>query len=404
MIRPYLALLREERSVLLFGIGCAFLSSPGQTFFISLFLGEISSSLGLTAAQLGSLYLFATLSSASLLPMTGHWVDRMDLRHYSIAVMIGLAAACAVMSVVSGPWSLFIAFMLLRLTGQGLMTHLAVTSIARYFTARRGRALSLVAMGYPLAEAVAPSIAVALIAAWGWRSGYLIIGGAVLAVAAPILLQLVWKKTSFTRAPALEDGAARVRILDGLRIVIGTRFFWCALPILLFMPFTSTALVFHLNVIAMERGWSQTLIAIGFVCFAAGDALGLFVAGPMVDRVGARNLLSFMNLPLLLGIACLGLFEGNWALLAFLGLMGASSGVVQTTVSAAWAEVYGVNRVGTIRSFVIMLTVGGTALGPALVGLMLDSMPIASICSMLIAAGLAAAALAAAEARQGRPA
>jgi MFS family permease len=204
MIRSYVELIRDERPALLFGVGCAFLSSPGQTFFISLFIGAISASLGLGSAQLGSLYLVATLGAASLLPLTGHWLDRVDLRRYALFVAGGLAAGCGVMAIADGPIGVLFGFMLLRLTGQGLMTHVAVTSIARYFNRQRGRALSVVAMGFPLAEGIMPAIAVAMIAALGWRMSYALIGALVLAVAAPILIRLIWRVPSFTRPPGWE--------------------------------------------------------------------------------------------------------------------------------------------------------------------------------------------------------
>jgi predicted MFS family arabinose efflux permease len=144
------------------------------------------------------------------------------------------------MAIADGPIGVLFGFLLLRLTGQGLMTHVAVTSIARYFNRQRGRALSVVAMGFPLAEGIMPAIAVMMIAALGWRMSYALIGALVLAVAAPILIRLIWRVPSFTRPPGWERPGRAPRALDGLRIVIGTRFFWSALPILLFMPFTST--------------------------------------------------------------------------------------------------------------------------------------------------------------------
>lgn len=51
MIRSYMALIRNERPALLFGIGCVFLSSPGQTFFISLFVGAVAIGLLLDAGS-----------------------------------------------------------------------------------------------------------------------------------------------------------------------------------------------------------------------------------------------------------------------------------------------------------------------------------------------------------------
>jgi MFS family permease len=395
MLRSYGALVRSERSLLLFGLVCTFLSGPGQTFFIAQFVGSFQEGLSLGAAHLGTLYLAATLGAASLLPVVGYWIDRLDLRLYVVLVVAGLATACFAAAASAGPASLFVAFLLLRLTGQGLMTHTAVTSIARYFENQRGKALSLTSMGFPLAEGILPVCAVLLISGIGWRASYATIGAFALIGAMPLLLALIRSRPTFTE-PSYRQGAARPpRITDALRIVLPTRFFWLALPILLFMPFTSTALIFHVETIAGVKAWSRELVAAGFIGYALGHAAGLLFSGGLVDRFSARALLPFMNVPLLLGLLLLASWDASAALFLFLALTGFASGLVQTTVSAVWAEVYGVERLGTIRSFAVMLMVAGTAAGPAVLGTLLDrELPVATIASGLLTIGIAASLLA----------
>lgn len=68
--------------------------------------------------------------------------------------------------------------------------------------------------------------------------------------------------------------------------------------------------------------------------------------------------------------------------------------MVQTTMAAVWAEVFGVARLGTIRSFAVMLMVAGTAAGPAGLGLMLDAgLPVGAISTVLCGYGLLASLL-----------
>lgn len=107
-------------------------------------------------------------------------------------------------------------------------------------------------------------------------------------------------------------------------------------------------------------------------------------------------MLALMNLPALAGIACLAWVDSAPGLLLFLALTGISSAFVQTSVSAVWVEVHGTAQLGTIRSFTVMLMVGSTAAGPAALGILLDTGWSAGAVSMLLlAAGLAAAVLAA---------
>jgi len=373
MLKAYTTLLRDERPVLAFACACTFLSAPGQTFFISLFIGSLSDSTGLSAGQLGSLYLGATLGSAALLPWFGHWIDRIDLTRYVLGVMAGLALACAVMSMAAGPVSLFAAFLMLRLFGQGLMSHTGLTSVARYFAEARGRALSLVVMGFPLSEAVFPPLAIALIGMIGWRATYLGTALFVLVVALPALLWLSAGRPGFTRPPAHATGTARPSAWDGARIVMRTAYFWLVMPLLIYMPLTATALIFYIQPLGAAKGWSPELIAASFTGFAAGHAAAILVGGNLVDRFTARDVLAATGLPMVLGIVLLGLFDAPLAAFVFMGLIGASTGLAHTVVSAMWAEVYGIERLGTIRSFSVMLMVAGTAVGPALAGPMIDA-------------------------------
>jgi len=373
MLKAYSSLLRDERGPLAFGAACTFMSAPGQTFFISLFIGALSDSLGFTAGDLGSLYLGATLGSAALLPWFGHWIDRIDLRRYAAAVLVGLAVSCAVMASAAGPVSLFIGFLMLRLSGQGLMTHTGMTSVGRYFVSRRGRALSLVVMGFPLSEAVMPALAVILIGAIGWRATYLAVGAGVLLIALPLLLWLVAGRQAFIQPTARGEGTRRPSAWDGARIVGRTAYFWMILPLLIYMPLTATALIFYVQPIGEAKGWSPELIAAAFSSFAALHAGAILIGGGLIDRFTARNVLAATGLPMVVGIVLLGMFDAPLIAFAFMGLIGASTGLAHTVISAMWAEVYGVERLGTVRSFSVMLVVAGTAVGPALAGPMIDA-------------------------------
>lgn len=395
MLKAYTTLLRGERPALAFGCACTFLSAPGQTFFISLFIGALGDSLGFSAAQLGSLYLGATLGSAALMPYFGHWIDRIDLRFYAAGVMAVLALACALMAAVNGPVSLVIAFLLLRLSGQGLMSHTGMTSVARYFAERRGRALSLVVMGFPLSEAMFPALAVMLIGAIGWRATYLAVGLAVLLIALPAMQWLIAGRARFTQPPAQPEQTRRPSALDGMRIVTRTAYFWMVLPLLVYMPLTATALIFYVQPIGETKGWSPELIAAAFSSYAAFHAGAILIGGNLLDRFTARNTLAGAGLPMIAGIILLALFDAPLTAFAFMGLIGASTGLAHTIASAMWAEVYGVARLGTIRSFSVMLMVAGTAAGPALVGLMIDAgWPVAAIAGLFAGIGLAATLLA----------
>jgi MFS family permease len=207
----------------------------------------------------------------------------------------------------------------------------------------------------------------------GWRASYLVVGIAMLVCAAPALYGLAASMPEFSRPPGSDRAGARPRARDALRVLSRSRFFQGVLPIICFMPFAGTAFIFHIQALAGMRGWSSALVAAAFGAYAVSHATALLASGLFIDRFGARRLLPAMIAPMLAGLAILASFTGPSALILFLALMGATSGVVQTTTSAAWAEVYGVTRLGAIRSLIVMITVAASALGPAALGAALDA-------------------------------
>jgi MFS family permease len=117
----------------------------------------------------GTLYMLATLASAAVILWSGKLIDRFDLRTVFAVTTLGLCAACVVAGSATGPLGLLLALFMLRHFGQGLMSHIAVTSVNRYYQSVRGKASAIVNQGFTIAEATLPITISALILAIGWR-------------------------------------------------------------------------------------------------------------------------------------------------------------------------------------------------------------------------------------------
>ena len=114
-------------------------SSFGQTYFIAIFAPWLKDELGLTDGGFGSLYTLGTLASAATLMWVGKYADWFRIRWLAAGVLLSLAAMCLAMSLVPAAWLLLPILYGLRLFGQGLPTHLAITGIGRWYVRRRGR-------------------------------------------------------------------------------------------------------------------------------------------------------------------------------------------------------------------------------------------------------------------------
>ena len=109
-----------------------FLSSFGQTFFISIFAGEIRDVYELTHGSWGAIYAIGTMSSAIVMIWLGTTADRFRARQLGAIVLVGLALACLAMSVNTSVLILPVIIFCLRLFGQGMAHHIATVTMARF--------------------------------------------------------------------------------------------------------------------------------------------------------------------------------------------------------------------------------------------------------------------------------
>ncbi|MFU8812595.1 MAG: MFS transporter [Balneolaceae bacterium] len=367
----YLAFALKERRLLSFAVSLTFFSSFGQTFLISLFVPFFLGAFHLTNATFGTLYSAATLLSAFMLPYLGQMIDRISLRNYSLAVAGALVAAALLMAAAWHIAILFLALVLLRLAGQGLSGHTAQTAMARYYDHHRGKALSISNLGYPMGEGVLPIAIAGLLALVHWRVSWLIIAGCIAFLLIPALWALVRNdaRTHHTGEEADRDGSA----WDDYRLVFSESRLPFILPAILLPPFWITGIFLYQVSTAEQLGWSAALIASAFVAFAVARIVFGLIAGPLVDRFTAQKVFPFLLLPMIGGLLIGAAFSAAWAAFLYMALFGVTMGFAGTIKSALWAEMFGVERIGTVRSLFSSLMVFATAVSPMLVGWMLDS-------------------------------
>lgn len=361
----YIRFILSSPRFLAFGFLIAAFSSFGQTFFIGLFGAELRSTFDLSHGGFGTLYSLATVASAVTMVWAGRLIDRFDLQHFTVAVCLGMVGACFVMAGAPTAAALAGAIYLLRLTGQGLMSHIAVTAMARYFDAGRGKAISLAAMGHPAGEAVLPLVTVGVIALLGWRTTWLALGLVLAVVMLPMVLFLLKghaeRHRGYVAAQAAREASPGARDWSLSEVVRDPRFA-LIVPGLLAPPFIVTGVFFHQAHLVEAKGWSMTWWAGTFVAYAVCTVIASFLAGPVVDRLGAVRVMPFYLLPLGAALLFLAGTDASWAALAFMMVAAVTTGSGHPITGALWAEVYGVKHLGAIRSLQHALMVLGTAL------------------------------------------
>ena len=363
----YRSLVARHWRILCFGGVLMALSSAGQTFFIALSGARIRQDFQLSDGDFGTAYAAATIASAATMAWVGRLVDTVSVRRFTMAVGLVLAGACLLLA-----WSpnlpvLVLSLYLLRLAGQGLMAHTAMTTIARALPADRGKAIGLAALGLALGEALFPIAAVRGIGALDWRPVWLLCAGAVLL---GLALALTLARPGFGPARAMAAGQPPSGPAESA--LWRDPAFLRRLPILLCSPFITTAMFFHQTRLAQEKGWALGWIASWFVAYAVARAGSLVLVGPLLDRRSAAGLLPWLAMPLGLAMGVIALVGSDVAVPLYMLLFGLGAAASGVRGTALWAELYGTHRLGRIRA----LTEGGnvlaSGLAPALTGLLID--------------------------------
>ena len=261
----------------------------------------------------------------------------------------------------------------MRFSGQGMMSHTATTTISRYFTKSRGKALSTCWFGLSTAEFILPVLIVYLLTVTTWQNIWILISIFVLFFL-PFTSYFLVKKLNFdSREETNEKNSKHSDIKQWKRIeVIKDYRFYIVCLNMLAMPWIATGVFVYQSFISESKNWGTYVIAQSFMLYSVLSVITLLASGFLIDKFTSRKLLVFMNIPLLFSTLILIFFNSSISAFVFLGLIGISNGFANILGSSTWAEIYGVKYIGSIKALTTALMVFSTAFGTALFGVLID--------------------------------
>ncbi|HAX15659.1 MAG TPA: MFS transporter [Leeuwenhoekiella sp.] len=362
--------LRTNFKTVSFGWVLTFLSSFGQTFLISLYVPELIKTFAISEGTFGSIYALGTVIASVVLITVGHTIDHKPVKKVVFLNFIGLILSCLLLSFSAYNIALLIIAMIgLRLTGQGMLSHISQTVMSRFYGANRGKALSIAALGFPMGEAIFPICITTLIVTFGFE---------VAAQASAAFLILYLFLLSF-RDLSYFDTEQSIAQKPSLKIlakdfggIIKDRRFAIMMPSTFMLSFTSTAVFLYQYTFVEEKGWSVSLYAAFFTGYAITRFVMSIVGGLWVDKFTAKKLYRFFLIPQALGLLPFAFMDSIIGALLFLIATGITTGVAGTVKSAVLAEVYGTQKLGAVNSLFSMSMILSTAAAPLLIGFLID--------------------------------
>lgn len=348
------------------------LTAPGQTIGVSVFIDEMIEGLDLTRSQVSGAYLVGTLTGATALPFVGRAIDRNGVRMMMTIVGLAFGVALAATGAVQGLITLALAFVGIRMLGQGSLSLVAQTAVALWFEHRRGFAIAIQMSVSAGLMSLAPLVLSQSVGTFGWRWAWVVSGLAIWLSVLPIArFAMIDRPADVGQLP---DGgevaeADRIEIAESATVAeaVRTPAFWSLGLMTALTSSLITGLTFHHISIMAGGGLSETEAATVFLPITVATVGMGFVFAWLTDRMSARLLLPasgvFLAIGLVLGTTVApGLPSVGYGL-----LIGANAGAIRALSSALYPKWFGVENIGAIRGVATVIGVGASATGPLLI-------------------------------------
>lgn len=367
-------------------------TAPGQTVVVSQFNNAISEDLGLSASALSTAYMVGTMSAALPLVFVGKLSDRFGPRVMAGVVALLFGLACALIGFATEAVTLTIGFFLLRFLGQGSLGLVSGHALALWFERRLGTMngikLTLTQVGF----AAIPALALWLVQSVGWRTAYALLGLGVALLVVPLAIfvsrdhpEVVGQRLDGDPAhdpPGHEDddeseefdptGHRHIDPAYTLRQALATPAYWILVLTISINGLIGTALIFHAQPMLEAGGLDPNQSAAILRTWSIVMMVCIFPVGWLADRLPARALLPLSLTLLALSALLPTLADSLLVMHLSMGAFGLSQALSVGVGNPAVARYFGRAHHGAIRSFVMLVGVAGTGLGPVVLGVSVD--------------------------------
>ncbi len=348
-----------------------FASGPGQSHMFSVFILPLSNDLGLDQTEISLAYALATLAAAFGLPYIGRLIDRYGMRRVVLVTTALLGLAAIAFGQVQGLIMLCLLFGALRFLGQGTLMLSSANLVAQWFSAKRGFAASLMALGFSASIALHPPFAQWLIDQVGWREAWLWLGIATWALYLPLVFFLVQNKPEdIGLLPDGDDSAAGISSKNAADIgltsseALRTPAFWITAISLASFSMLVTALFFYQVSIFRTQGLSEQVAARIFPISAITMVCCMPIFGRMLDRFPIKPI--FVSGVLLMTASMIAMIfvRDLPTAVIYAVIFGMNNAAVHALLGYVWPHFFGRKHLGSIQGTAATIMVVGASIGP----------------------------------------
>lgn len=328
------------------------------------FVLPVSAELGLSRATMNTAIGLVSVGNAILAPFVGWLLDRIAAKLVMIVCSIVYGASMLTLGFSHSLWLSGLTLTLgipLAYLGAGSLS--ATLLIARWFTARRGRAMMLAGLGLSAGSLISPPTIGMLVEANGWRRSLLLLGtalGALLTILAVIVRERPGPNDVELAAqplPTPSSGQEGRAVPAPMKVLAMLRMpqFWTASISTAVAMGAFTTIVVSLVPLARAHGFGM-LEATGLISIMGAAAIvGALLLAPIADRVDRILLLSGL---FLLGVPVNVVLLSGYRYLVLVTaaiILGIATGTATPTFYSILADRFRTSSFGTVRGLSFFL-------------------------------------------------
>ncbi|MCP4757211.1 MAG: MFS transporter [Proteobacteria bacterium] len=368
----------------------------GAFYSFGVFFVPIMSEFGWARGTTSGAVFASGIAYAASVPLIGTAADRYNFNLVAVVAAGIMGLGFFLGSRIQSVWQLYLFAGILPGIGACAAIPLPISLITRWFNQRQGMALGIASAGIGTGAGLVPLLTAYLIANFGWRTAFVVIGVMIWSTYIPVVL-LVIRKPDPDYVRSFDGEESPRAVVDasaggdrGITLVqaAGTTQFWLLFVVFALCILCLGVVMTHVVAFALDSGLTAlkaaSILTVSGMCSIAGR----LAAGIVSDRISAKTVLIFGLALQGLTIFWLSKADSIWMFYTFAVLFGVSYGANLVMIPKLTASVFGAKSMGSVYGG---LSVGdglGFAMGSLLAGYVFDLFGSYTVSFVLIALGL----------------
>ncbi|MBI2934574.1 MAG: MFS transporter [Chloroflexi bacterium] len=366
--------------VALASAGIVFVTGGISYYSLSAYFDSIVTEFGWKRADIAGAYSVRSLESGIVSPLLGFTFDRFGPRLLFLSGVVLCSLGLVMLGMVNSMFMLYASFAVISLGGSACGHTTSVSSVARWFVRKRGRALGLATAGGG-AGGVLVLLSAWLIVSLGWRQALFISAAGVFAICLPLCFAVRHKpedhgllpdgerqKPPTPKALTASSGETDFSPRQAMR----TPAFWLLGSAVGLVHLATNAVIVHQIPFLTSIGLSTQAAATVMTLTVVASLGGRLMFGWFADSRDPRTLLAISFFLTAAGLFVLAYTRTTWHIVFFIVTFGTGYAARTALMAALQGQYFGVKSFGTIQGLLHSFTVVLGIAGPVMTGWLYD--------------------------------